>query len=240
MNIQQQINYHPVFRWNKTTHLEMTMMAAEGIGITPIEKRLLARYSQVPDFDVAQKGFFNNTHFYFPHSADNSFGKDKNGKNNAYSMFMANLSKAFAAKNREEILKYAGYALHFLQDMSMPLHTKSGGIISKILDYKTHVTFETDKKIGATANIDTLLHNCQDEKIPFTSFAKLFFDTACFSALPAFQVTAFNKLDWFNIQQACINKGLNVSKAFLHQVELMLLTPKKCFSKVNFKMHKFS
>ena len=37
------------FKWNKTTHLEMTMLALQNSSIDDITKRQVARYAQMPD-----------------------------------------------------------------------------------------------------------------------------------------------------------------------------------------------
>lgn len=226
MKIQQTFNSAQPFGWNKTTHLEMTTMAAKNMNLSAVEKRLLARYSQIPDLDKSQSGFFNNTHFFFPNSRNNSFGIGKNKDNNAYSMFMKHVNRIFASKSREGIIKYTGYALHFLQEMSMPMHTKPGGIVSKILDYRTHVRFEKDSVYGATPHLDELRKNYTAHQMPFTSYESLFLEVARFSQLPEFKITPFNKSKWFDIQQQCFNVGVDSSTTFLEKINKLFFTTK--------------
>ena len=64
------------FKWNKTTHLEMTMLALQNSSIDDITKRQVARYAQMPDFAKPELGYHNNTHFFFPNSKKKSFGLD--------------------------------------------------------------------------------------------------------------------------------------------------------------------
>ena len=44
------------FKWNKTTHLEMTMLALQNSSIDDITKRQVARYAQMPDFAKTELG----------------------------------------------------------------------------------------------------------------------------------------------------------------------------------------
>ena len=119
---------------------------------------------------------------------------------------------------KEEVLKKLGYALHYLQDMSVPLHTEPGGLIHKILKYKLHGNFERGKKYGATAHLDILTQNFKAEDLEYSSILDLFTKTAEYSQNPEFKVKRFNKKNWISIQQACFNRGVNASREFLEKV----------------------
>ncbi len=205
------------FKWNKTTHLEMTMLALQNSSIDDITKRQVARYAQMPDFAKTELGYHNNTHFFFPNSKKKSFGPDSD-KLNAFSQFKEHLQQAMLSEAKEEVLKKLGYALHYLQDMSVPLHTEPGGLIHKILKYKLHGNFERGKKYGATAHLDILTQNFKAEDLEYSSILDLFTKTAEYSQNPEFKVKRFNKKNWISIQQACFNRGVNASREFLEKV----------------------
>lgn len=216
MNIStnQQIN----FKWNRTTHLEMTLLALKDSNIDISVQRQLARYSQMPDLSKKERGFYNNTHFFFPNKKNKSFGFGKNKYNNALAMFKEHYQNALIAKNKEDFLRNTGYALHYLQDVSVPLHTQSGSIIHKIFNYTKHGIFEKGKKSGATAKLHILKQNFKKEDLTYNSLIDLFVDTANFSQKPEFKVSWFNKNKWPYIQQECFNKGTNITRIFIEKL----------------------
>ena len=205
------------FRWNKTTHLEMTMLALKDSELDNITKRQIARYVQMPDFIKTELGFYNNSHFYFPNSKKKSFGVNS-GKYNAYSQFIEHLSHSISAKEDGEFYKFLGFALHYLQEMSNPLHTEPSNIVSKMLKYKTHKKFECDSKVGATSNLDVLKDNYKHEDVTYGSLLDLFKDTAEFSQNPKYKVRCTNVDKWLDIQKECFNRGVNSSKVFIERL----------------------
>lgn len=205
------------FKWNKTTHLEMSMLAMKECNVDDITKRQIARYSQMPDFDKLERGFHHNTHFFYPHSKKKSFGPGQE-KFNAFSQFKEHLLRAMDAKDKNEFLKYLGYALHYLQDMSVPMHTEQEGLLKKILKYKLHKNFERGEKYGAASKHNELTQNYKYESVDHGSVLGLFIDTADFSQQPQFKVTRFNKGKWPYIQQMCFNRGVNSSKVFIEKI----------------------
>ncbi len=210
-NIDNSVN----FKWNKTTHLEMTMLALKDSKIDKVTKRQIARYSQMPDFVKSELGYHNNTHFYFPNSEKKSFGKNS-GEFNAYNQFKEHLTTALFSKNDEHFLKHAGFALHYLQDMSVPLHTEKGGMLHKIMKYKLHKNFEQNSKYGVLSNMKNLAENYRYKKITFTTLLDLFKDTAEFSG--RFKITSSNKKKWYSIQQECFDMGVNTTREFFEKL----------------------
>lgn len=205
------------FGWNRTTHLEMTMLALKDTKMSDVMKRQLARYSQIPDFDKAEIGYRNNTHFYFVNSKKKSFGKN-NSRNNAFNQFKEHVTAALVTKDDNVFIKQAGYAMHYLQDMSVPLHTEKGGIFHKIIKYKLHSNFERKTKYGALSNMRKLIENYKHENINFTTFLDLFKNTAIFSQNPNLKVSCFNKKKWYSIQQECFNMGVNTTREFFEKL----------------------
>lgn len=207
----------PSFGWNKTTHLDMTMLAIKDFNIDEITKRQIARYSQMPDFDKLELGFHNNTHFFFPNSSQKSFGPKAN-LFNAFNQFQKYMVSAAVEKDNNKFLRYLGYATHYLQDITVPLHTEPGGFLQKIFKCYLHKEFETNSKFGAIGNSKKLIDNYKFEKIESNSLLDLFTTTAEFSQKPELKVKFFNKKEWFNIQQICFNKGVNVSREFIKKI----------------------
>ena len=104
-----QLRENPNFKWNRTTHLEMTMLALEDSKLDNITKRQIARYSQMPDFIKSELGFYNNSHFYFPNSKEKSFGICSE-KFNAYNQFIEHLTHSISSKEDEVFFKFLGFA----------------------------------------------------------------------------------------------------------------------------------
>lgn len=220
--VKDQIN----FGWSKTTHLEMTMLALKDTKISDVTKRQLARYSQMPDFAKSERGYRNNTHFYFPGSKKKSFGK-KSDKYNALSQFKEHLTAALFSKEDENFLKHTGYALHYLQDVSVPLHTEKGGIFHKFMKYRVHKDFEKDSKYGAQTNLRVLMENYKFQELNFTTLLDLFKDTALYSQKPEYKVKMSNKKKWYSIQQECFDMGVNTTREFVEK----LLSVRKGFNR---------
>ena len=199
------------FGWNKTTHLEMTMLALKDINLDAAEKRQLARYSQMPDFSKNELGFFHNAHFFFPDSKHGTYGK--NSGENAFQRFNFHVINALSPIDKEDFLRHTGYAVHYLEDVSMPMHTESGGLLQKMRDYYLHKNFETGKKYGATAHINELKSNYIPHIVEAESVRRIFLDTAEFSS--KFKISRFNKKEWQKIRQACFNAGTDSVTAFI-------------------------
>ena len=209
------INNQPNFGWNRTTHLAITELALKNInGLSEVEKRQIARYSQMPDYDKKEIGYLKNSHFYFPLSKNQSYGKSANRYNNAKAMFNEHLQQAAMSKTREDFFKHTGYAMHYLQEVALPMHTKSGGIISKVFDYKTHRDFEKGKKHGAKVHTSKLMEKYKETPLFFSSLQDLFQGTAMFSRSKNLQVNQFNKKSWETIQQKCFNRAVDASSEF--------------------------
>lgn len=207
------------FGWNTQTHIGMTLLALKDSGLEPEDMKQLAKYSVMPDFVKSEEGYHHNTHFFYPYGKDKSFGRGGNEGNNAFERFKAHLQSALATHKKTEFLKHTGYAMHFLQDVSMPLHTEPGGLVKKIRDYYLHKNFECGEKYGATPALDKLADGYKpDKNLHFSSLIDLFVSTAEFSQKPRFQVSRFNKRDWFKIQQECFNRGVDASREFFEKM----------------------
>lgn len=202
------------FGWNKATHLEMTMLALQDFALPSVEKRQLARFSQMPDLMKSEAGFFHNTHFYFPDSKKQSYGFKSS--ENAYRQFNKHVIDSLNPLDSEDFLRNAGYAIHFLQDVSMPMHTESGGILQKMRDYYLHKNFERGEKYGTAQNIKELIAEYEPESLNTEDVRKIFLDTARFSS--RFKVSRFNKKDWIKIQHLCFNRGVDATRAFFKSI----------------------
>lgn len=205
------------FKWNVKTHREMTLLALKDSGMGEAVKKKLAVTSQMPDFLKSERGYHNNTHFYFPNSKRKSFGKDSD-RLNAYNQFKEHVITALVSKDDDNFLKHAGYALHYLQDMTVPFHTEEGGVLHKILKYSLHKEFECETKFGVVTNHEKLIKNYKSQKVPYTTLLDLFKNTALFSQNPKFRVTNTNKKKWYSIQQECFDMGVNTTREFVEKL----------------------
>jgi len=198
------------FKWNRTTHLEMTMLALKDFDIASSTRRQIARYSQMPDFCKHEHGFQNNTHFYFPDSKKKSFGL-KTEKNNALEQFKQHVDCAVFAQQDKSFYSHAGYAIHYLQDVAVPLHTKVLSCIGELINFPLHKSFERGEKHGANKHLDEFIRTYKPEEINVVSMVDLFKDTADFSCQPELQVKRTNIDSWKSIQQACFNRGVDAT-----------------------------
>lgn len=220
------LSTNPAFRWNIKTHIAMTEKAVSDNNIlSKTEKRMLGRFSQMPDLDAREVVDFVSPHFYDVLHLDPSFGTKNDARNNAMSRFITYANKAKKETVREDFLRKAGYAVHYLQDASAPPHTEHGNYLHKLYRVPMHKWFEKGKYIGATSRLDILEKNYVPEEIPFSDLKLLFHNTALYTVQPENHVRYYNIKKWPEIQQRCFNKGVNASKAFLDYILQFL--PKK-------------
>ena len=214
------------FGWNVTTHMAMTEKAIGEIDtLSNVEKRMLGRFSQMPDFDAREVVDFVSPHFYDVLYPDPSFGTKNDARNNAMSRFLTYARKAMKETDREMFLRKIGYAVHYLQDVSTPPHVEHGNYLHKLFRIPMHNMFEKGKKLGATSRLDILEKNYMPEEIPFSNLKQLFHNTALYTVQPENKVKYTNIKQWFGIQQRCFNRGVNVSKTFINY--MMQYLPKK-------------
>lgn len=206
------------FKWNSVTHIGMTLKAVSNSTIEPHERKVLAKFVLMPDFLASEQGYHNNTHFFFPYGKTKSFGRGGDAENNALERYKEHLQMALTVYDKPKFLKHAGFAIHYLQDVSMPMHTEPGGLLQKIMKYKIHKDFEIGKKYGATPALKDLLAGYAPENIEYSSLIDLFVRTAEFSQRPEFKIKSSNKSDWFNIQQQCFNRGVDATREFFNKL----------------------
>ena len=111
------------FGWNLKTHYKLTSTIADRIPNLRKYSKLLATASFLPDIQLSQTSVGYRMAHYFD-------GKNFNAYDivpqNASDFYLDNLSKALGyLHDRLDIpaMIKAGYALHFLQDVAVPLHT---------------------------------------------------------------------------------------------------------------------
>ena len=208
------------FKWNRTAHLEMTALALKDCNLPDKVKRQVARYSQMPDFCKQELGFHCNTHFYFPDSKHKSFGLNTE-KNNALQMFKDHLDAAIFCSKETDFLKHAGYAIHYIQDVAVPLHTRANSFIGKLLNYRLHREFERGETFGANLHLEEFQKEYQPQIVNFTTLLDLFKDTADFSQKPELQVNSSNKKDWKQIQQTCFNRSVDVTTQLFKMISYL-------------------
>lgn len=166
----------PSFGWNIKTHYLLTKLAASQFPNLRKYSGLLARSSMMPDINLSQTSFgYKEAHCFF--------GKNFNAMDlvpqNASDFYCDLTSKALHFMQFRECfltnhvsMKKAGNALHFLQDIAVPLHTKeSAQKFSKIF---SHIKYENIAKNNPSM-IDDIAY--RTSPAPNTTFTDCFMDT---------------------------------------------------------------
>ena len=177
----------------------------------------------MPDFD--ELGFQSNTHFYF--SLKNYFRPrasflDIDGSHNAYSRYSFHIDNFFnALKNsRFNIMaQEIGRAKHFLDDVSIGLHTKQGNFLQKW------------NEVGIHSNFEKFIYNHEDEfianskplsaKINADTFDDIFVSVVDYSSNSEMP-NKNNLFQWPRIAQNTINLTMESSRAFFTKISDML------------------
>lgn len=217
----------PSFGWNIKTHLIETEQALKHNNmVSEQEKRMLGRFSQMPDLIKESTQDMNSAHFYdVLNPKDPSFGTKNDEINNAMSRFLKHTENALKQTDRDEFLREIGYATHYLQDAATPPHVENGNYLHKLYRLPLHYMFEKGRKRGACNKTDELLKNYKPQEISFNSLEQLFHNTALFAVQKENQVNYNNLKKWFGIQQRCFNRSIDATKVYLEH--MLQYLPKK-------------
>ena len=209
------------FGWNLKTHAFITGKALENVNVLSCnEKKYIAKHSKDPDLVFKEIiNIFSEKHLFDIQKE----GKDGSALNNdnALSNFIKHTLKAFNASaigDRKNFLISIARAVHYLQDGSTPVHTKYGNFLQKLFRFPMHELFEVGYKIGTLSRQKTLEKGYKYEKMSVESLNALFYNTVLYASSPENQVAYSNIRDWFDIQQRCVNKSINASKAYFDYI----------------------
>lgn len=216
-----------------------------GKGTTKAEKfkNEIADASMMPDLMREETGFFTNRHFYFPtfeKLGAKSFGLDTE-KNNALSAFIDHIKKAQGTKKSFYNKPFElGMALHFLQDMTVPMHTQRSEykllfkrpVLGKAYELLMHKKFENIAPTGMLHHHDELvknytpnlnnIKNISENKNP--CFLEILHKNVEFSLNPQLQISLKNKENWPQIQQKCFNQAVDSTVVLLNKIKNYFIT----------------
>ena len=182
-------------------------------GINEKFEQRISESAMLPDLLKSERGFFTNRHFYFsnkPFDRENSFGFNTED-NNAFSAFFEHCRNANPQKTDKSLPVEIGMMLHYLQDMTVPMHTRQQSLLGKALDCRMHKDFENqifehqDELIKNYKPNFTELSKDMNENI----YYKIFRSNCDFSQRPEIQVKRTNKEEWNNIQQEIFNRAID-------------------------------
>jgi len=205
------------FGWDLLTHDFMAKKALAGSELTDDEIKYVGEHSKDPDIMRKERVDVSARHFIDILHEDPSFGMVNDDLNNALSAFINHNREAVeAAKagNREQFLLKMAHAVHYLQDASTPMHVDHGNYFTMLLRLPMHLQFERGKKLGASSRLNILEKGYVYEELPVTSLESLLNNTAYYAVQPENRVKYTNVKKWFEIQQRCVNRGINASKAY--------------------------
>ncbi len=217
------------FGWHFKHHTLLTRTAIKNMRkyISAENKVILEKAVQKPDFD--EIGRFANKHFYFgpaEKGAKLSF-LDFNDKFNAKYCFNEHLKKAseLIKENKvTEAFEQFGRALHFLQDMSVPLHTEKAPFIQKVIEAKMHLSFEqlaqNSQRKMSKQKIKMSESNTSGD---FFEIAKNLFTDSVEHSRSMPKISNDRKKDWAVIARQCCERAAeNTSKLIDSFIETFL------------------
>ena len=119
----------------------------------------------------------------------------------------------------DKFAEIIGRKLHFLQDMTMPLHVESGSFAKKVIDYVKHIKFEIIT-VKHNQNVMSKKYLEKDNTNKLTnsnSFEKLFFDAVEGSKIENKnrKIKYSNGKDWKNIAQDNFDRAVDITKEYL-------------------------
>ena len=195
--------------------------------------------SMMPDLLRSEIGFGTNSHFYFPPEGrfkSQSFGLHHK-ENNALVSFLKHISNAFEMEKSPDLPQELGMALHFIQDVTVPMHTqranikifKNSPVLGKIVDFMMHAKFENNRNIGMVARHKELLKSYTPgyEKLRNSlpenyTLRDIFMSNVQFSTQPELQIARTNKAEWNQIQQKIFDRAVDSTVLVLEKYAQML------------------
>lgn len=175
-------------------------------------KQEIADGSMLPDLLKSETGFVTNRHFFFMpenNRTNSSFGPNWQ-KNNAKTAYCDHLMKGLSGFRTENMPKEIGMALHFLQDMTVPMHTRRQTFFGKGIDFFMHKNFELDILKNQNELAKNYIPGFQkaDNSAPHIG---IFHSAHNFSSQPEMQITRSSKKDWAKIQQEIFNNAVDAT-----------------------------
>lgn len=208
MHINNSDNTH--FGWSDKTHRYILSKVIQEFPKLKKYEEILKEFVVRPDYN--ELGFVGNYHFYSPNTGRSFL--DYNGRNNAYSRYLLHVKKMFEAisiKERDfKIMKHAGKALHFLQDMTQPHHSQQGFFFNKVIEVRTHINFET----FAEKKLDEFLKDLSQYTVEGKSVENIFAGNLTFASKTGIPTKA-NKEEWERIARESIIQAVNSTREFL-------------------------
>ena len=204
------------FGWFYGTHKRVTRFALRNLTELKPFKDALEEFAQRPDFD--EKGTFNNWHFFSPIQRKSFL--DFNNKENALAKYKDHVQKMLVAvdeKKQDLYIEHAGRALHYLQDMTQPQHTKKGFIFNKFFYLRTHLAFEGFVK----KNQEDCFSEYTERMFKNKSYEDLFMENVELSSkseLPKMK----NRYAWERLGRNGINQAIYSTREFLIKLNRLL------------------
>lgn len=211
------------FGWHLKTHKKLTeyVVRQSDLKLKNHHEKILIKASTQPDLDETQ--LHSSSHFCFSIPKDLKPKRflsfiDFSGKNNALAKFTKHIDKAQKALSKDKLHKSLdefGRALHFLQDVCVPLHTEKGSFFRKLMDSKMHLDYE----VGfINPQIDKFLRpqsiSKSEKKEDFKTLAlNLFKENFDFSS--QFKISNKNKSSWGEIAQVTMDQAVSSSQKLL-------------------------
>lgn len=180
-------------------------------------KQEIADGTMLPDLLKSETGFVTSRHFFFrsEHNKVNSSFGPNSYKNNAKIAFYEHLVRAFDNYSPENMPKEIGMALHFLQDMTVPMHTRRQTFFGKGVDFFMHRNFEKQMLINHEQLAENYTPGFKEIEehvnagLSRKPHLRVFSYAHDFSSQPERQITRRNKKDWAEIQQEIFNRAVD-------------------------------
>lgn len=218
IRVDNRVGNETSFGWFYGTHKRVTMLALKDFPRLQKYEEIFKEFVIRPDFN--ETGPFSSWHFYCPKTKKGSF-LDITGTWNAYARYKLHVERMLLAvenRNTYRIVKHAGKALHFLQDMTQPHHTQEGAFHNKFWHSQTHFRFEQFVK----ENQDGFLKGIQFDSPTPNDFEDLFIKNVEFSSQLCIPVKGNQNIDWEWVGKAGVVQAAKSTRIFLATLDKLL------------------
>ncbi len=201
-------NNSPAFGWTPATHKRLFLEANKSVKLDKYSDGF-SKAVVLPDYD--DFSYLGRKHFYNPSNGRSYLDpKGINNARNSYDMYIGSVKSISNRHNPSNIVDSLGRALHYLQDVTQPMHIIDTNFLRRLADMRVYGHFETN----AFEFEEKFIKNAKPVVFEDRYFYDLFnsvIDRVRGITVP----TAYNKPSWNIITQNSFNVALGASKRFL-------------------------
>lgn len=205
------------FGWLPKTHEGIIECALNSGNFPNLKKyeNTLKEFVKKPDWDEA------NPLWILGSRHDYCYNKKNSGSGN-YIKHIIGMFSAIKNKNSDLFIEHLARAAHYLEDMTLSLHTQKKSLLDGITKFVNHFEFEKfiQDRQGILLGQSVYSNKSKVLKTSTRDFAKLFLDNINFSSKRETPKSS-NKINWSHLGKEGLDKAVESTMVLFEKAEKM-------------------